>query len=127
MLGPIIGGLLNTEMGMVQTCTMMGYFGATALLLYLVFAICVYFTVHQENTIALSQDSNNSQQHLNTDNPEDRCQTVDNILDLSSNVGLGRSHQMYHNETEGRLYEQRSTNTRLGGSLGQAMKGRHGG
>ena len=46
VLGPIIGGLINTGSGMSLTCIYMGIFGAASLLIYVIFAIYVYCTVH---------------------------------------------------------------------------------
>ena len=56
VIGPILGGLINTLVGMTSACVIMGYFGAGALVFYLIFALFVYCTVHQENTLALRDD-----------------------------------------------------------------------
>ena len=46
VIGPILGGLLNTLVGMTSSCVIMGYFGAGTLFFYLIFALFVYCTVH---------------------------------------------------------------------------------
>ena len=56
VVGPILGGLINTVVGMPQACMMMGYFGAASLVFFLIFGLFVYCTVHQENTLALRDD-----------------------------------------------------------------------
>ena len=53
VIGPIIGGLINAEVGMSTTCLSMAYMGMGCLVLYVVFAIFVYCTVHQENNLNL--------------------------------------------------------------------------
>lgn len=55
VIGPIIGGLINAEVGMSTTCLSMAYMGMGCLVLYVVFAIFVYCTVHQENNLNLGQ------------------------------------------------------------------------
>jgi len=53
IIGPIVGGLINTELGMVQTCQVMGQIGAIAVFLYLVLGLWVHCTLHEENTLSL--------------------------------------------------------------------------
>ena len=55
VIGPIVGGLINAEVGMSTTCMSMAYMGMGCLVLYVVFAIFVYCTVHQENNLNLGQ------------------------------------------------------------------------
>mmetsp|Transcript_42874 Transcript_42874/g.56697 ORF Transcript_42874/g.56697 Transcript_42874/m.56697 type:complete len:185 (+) Transcript_42874:647-1201(+) len=54
IIGPIIGGMLNTELGMAKSCQMMGWIGAFAIFLYLGFALWVHCTLYEENTISLT-------------------------------------------------------------------------
>ena len=56
VIGPILGGLINTFVGMTSACVIMGYFGAASLVFYLFFALYVYCTVHHENSLALQED-----------------------------------------------------------------------
>ena len=70
VIGPILGGLINTFVGMKSACVIMGYFGAGSLVFYLVFALYVYCTVHRENSLALREDENEDEfasQHRRTD------------------------------------------------------------
>ena len=53
IVGPILGGLINTFVGMPEACSIMGYVGATSLVFYLIFALYVYCTVYHENTLSL--------------------------------------------------------------------------
>lgn len=54
VVGPIIGGLINTEVGMAQTCQIMGWVGVGVISIYLVVAIWVHCTVYEENTLDLA-------------------------------------------------------------------------
>lgn len=51
VIGPIMGGAINTMQGMQQTCLIMGIVGAASLIVYLLFAIFVWCTVHHENDL----------------------------------------------------------------------------
>ena len=53
VIGPILGGLINSYSGMPEACMVMGYVGATSLVFYLIFALYVYCTVYHENTLSL--------------------------------------------------------------------------
>lgn len=59
IVGPIIGGLINTEVGMAKTCEKMGWVGIGAVILYLVFAIWVHCTLYEENTLELALPDDN--------------------------------------------------------------------
>ena len=68
VVGPVVGGLINAQVGMNETCTMMGIFGSASIVIYSIFALFVYCTVHQENEIALlkEEDLNGDEvQHRN--------------------------------------------------------------
>ena len=54
IIGPITGGFINSSVGMSQTCLSMGYIGTGCLILYLVFAMVVQCTIHEENTLNLN-------------------------------------------------------------------------
>ena len=55
VIGPIMGGAINTMEGMQDTCIDMGIFGSVCLVIYLVFAIFVWCTVHRENHLSLRE------------------------------------------------------------------------
>lgn len=54
IVGPILGGYVNAQFGMSKTCVIMGWVGASAILIYILFALFVYCTVHHENNISLN-------------------------------------------------------------------------
>lgn len=62
VIGPIIGGFINTLEGMSQACVQMGFVGGASLFLYTLGAIWVQCTVHKENSLALDI-SGSSRQH----------------------------------------------------------------
>ena len=53
IIGPITGGLINTDYTMARTCTIMGLLGITATTFYFVFAIWVHLTI-DDNTLSLT-------------------------------------------------------------------------
>ena len=65
VIGPIMGGLVNSSVGMSKTCLSMGYVGAGSILLYLVFALFVYCTLHTENNISLNLHTNDDEDNIN--------------------------------------------------------------
>ena len=54
VIGPILGGLINSEFVMKTTCVFMGWIGFGAIFVYLLFGIFVYCTVHHENALSLN-------------------------------------------------------------------------
>ena len=65
VIGPIMGGLVNSYVGMSQTCLSMGYVGAGSIFLYLVFALFVYCTLHTENIISLNLHTDDNEDNIN--------------------------------------------------------------
>ena len=55
VIGPIVGGLINSFEGMPTTCMDMGIFGCVCLGLYAIGAIFVWCTVHRENQLSLRE------------------------------------------------------------------------
>ena len=53
IIGPIVGGILNTEVGSAETCRIMGWIGVGAISVYLIFALWVYCTLYEENALSL--------------------------------------------------------------------------
>ena len=51
IVGPIIGGLINTDYTMARTCTIMGLFGITACIMYLIASLWVYCTIQEEESL----------------------------------------------------------------------------
>ena len=51
VIGPILGGVINSNTGMQRTCFVMSIAGAVSMAFYLVFAIFVWCTVHNENDL----------------------------------------------------------------------------
>lgn len=67
-MGPIIGGIINTELGMAKTCNVMGQIGVGTVFLYLVFSFWVWCTVHEENDLRdlniSMRDEDEEQEHF---------------------------------------------------------------
>ena len=53
VFGPILGGLINTAVGMQGACEKMGIVGIYAMGIYLILALIVSCTVHKENDLSL--------------------------------------------------------------------------
>ena len=53
VFGPILGGLINTAVGMQEACVKMGLFGIAAIGIYFLLAIFVNCTVYKENDLSL--------------------------------------------------------------------------
>ena len=57
VVGPILGGMINSAVGMSKACTLLGYVGVGALVIYQALALWVFCTIHQENNLALRDEA----------------------------------------------------------------------
>jgi len=85
IVGPILGGCINAQFGMSKTCVIMGWVGASAILVYILFAVFVYCTVHHENNLSL-----NLPDEVNVDNVDQprtgRLDTISMMFDTENSA-----------------------------------------
>lgn len=63
IIGPIIGGLLNTDLGMTESCLVMGSIGAGTVVLYVILGLWVHCTLYEENTLELTMNLDDINEH----------------------------------------------------------------
>ena len=57
VVGPILGGSVNSLVGMTKACSDLAWLGVVTLVIYLVLSLFVYCTVHEENVLALRSEN----------------------------------------------------------------------